>query len=469
MLNDVIRPVALGAVLCGVLLLTGCRFFERRPVGDSADYHITTLDGTDSLQDGSFYIQHQGGKYDALYFGQSSFQPGTTADADPSRVLWFGKDFACIPTMHKGEALVFRSGESLPETVSLERFEDIGYTIGICNMSASGSSGRYRFSTDPEDLNIDVQSDADRLCRLGSATALIDRIGHTSLRSGNISRGGTIVGLEEGRTYRTDVYIGTTIYPFDLVADVRAMLSMETAAISHYTLTSNSLATYSFPDGLESGYYLINGTGLLRYINSGKEWDESMDMAIPNGDLDAESEVESSPDPEKANDAVSVPFRLDRDSRVTVTVDYGVSGRSYRAGRALAAPTARLIGENGAYALNADGEKQTLSVTATLTEGQYVLQIAGLGGRTYTYRITRLSEGSQPSSEAQEAGSDGSSTSSAGPSSAGSREAQAASSDTPGRHASESGGAAGTDGTVSGQNPSGLTMAERLQRAAGTS
>ena len=459
------------ACLCASAL-TGCSFLSRDSEASGSVYHVYTESAVSDLTDGAFYVRNADGTYDRLYIGESSFQPGSGGSSDPSRVLWFGRDFDCIPTMHKGEDLVYHSSANLPETLSLERFDDIGYTVGICGLTPSSTSGRYMFSTDPGDLNIDVKSDADRLCRLGDQTALIDAIGHTSLRSGNISRGGTIVGLQEGKTYRTNVYIGTEIYPYDLVADVRAMLSMEDGSIDHYSLTESSLAVYSFPETYESGYYLVNGYGLVRYLKSETgDWNESMDMAVPNADIDAESEAESvSSDSGStpANDSASVPFTLDEGGSITVRVDYGVSGRSYLSGpgRKLAAPTARLVGTSGVYTLNDDGN-DVLSMTADLAAGQYTLQINGLGGRAYAYRVIRnVREGKKQDVAVSETSSDAASSESAssGKESSTADASSAASTELDGASEGASSSLAGSEGGGTDSGSSSLTMAERLQK-----
>lgn len=365
--------------------LCGCSVFQR----DAAQptHNIVTIDNIDNLVEGGYYVQH-GDVYYKLYLGSASFSKGSTSSsANDNRVAWFGEDYDKIPTMYKGDSIVFHTSEPFEESFTIERFEDIGYTIGICNMQKM-DSGRYSFSTNPEDLDVNNKSDARQLCEEGDAVAVFDRIGGTDLRSGNISRSGTVVGLTKGKTYSCDIYFGTNIHKYKLTADVRALSSMEVVKLSDYTYTQSKTITFNFPDYFNSGYYYVNGYGIVRYIANDVEFSEDMDMNIPNvypedKEQKADDTSSKSSTPDYVTDIREENFSLANDAEVTVTVNYEIPEDT----TGLDTPVAKIIGEYNVYTL---GKKEdgTLSGTYNLDAGEYTIQIIDLSGRSYTYKVT---------------------------------------------------------------------------------
>ena len=51
-------------------------------------------------------------------------------------------------------------------------------------------------------------------------------------------------------------------------------------------------------------------------------------------------------------------------------------------------PTAKVIGEHAVYSLS-PGKEGELTMTAVLPAGDYTLEITGLNGRAYNYRVTK--------------------------------------------------------------------------------
>ena len=380
-------------VICALLCasaMTGCSLisdiFIRTP-SSGGTYDVTVVGSVNEIEDGGYYVEKSNGEYHRLYFGRATFY-GRSDSVSPERVAWFGKDYSRIPTMHKGERIVYRSASEFGSTFTIERFEDIGYTVGISGLNKT-STGRYAFSSDRSRGNIDPDSSAGVLYSLGEHQLTIERIGGIDLRSGNISRAGTVIGLTEGKSYETDIYIGTDVMTYSLVADVRALVSMESYTTSDYKYDRSHVISFELPDGLENGYYFIDGFGFVRYINSDREYDESMDMNIPNGE-DVGSETgddEKEPSPESAADEVrSSTFRMDTKENVKIVLTYSASKKA-----SVPPPSARVIGEYGVYTLNPD-EDNTLSGIFTLPSGDYRIEISGLYGRSYEYKVIKTGE-----------------------------------------------------------------------------
>lgn len=370
--------IALSAILA--FGLTGCgNKSSENKIG------VATFKDIDQLADGGYYVRH-GDVYYQPYFGQTSFTPDRTVTAkDDKRIAWYGEDYANIPTMNKGDTIVYHSTQPFTEGLTIERFEDLGYTVGICQMKEA-SSGRYSFATDSRSFNVDIKSDAGTLCQNGETSATFDKIGGVNLRAGNISRAGTIIGLSKGKTYDCDIYIGTDLHECKIKADVKALCSMEVFDITDYSFNRSKTITFKFPKNLQSGYYNIGGFGIVRYINSAKgKFSESMDMNIPNDieNLYANVDKPSIDDLEDyTEDIKEETFTLDEDTDVTVSVIYQDS-KDYTD-----APVVKVVGSEAAYTLSA-GKDNELTSSLSLKSGTYTIKLIGLGNRTYSYRVTR--------------------------------------------------------------------------------
>lgn len=388
--------IALSAILA--IGLTGCgNKSSENKIG------VTTFKDIDQLADGGYYVRH-GDVYYQPYFGQTSFTPDRTVTAkDDKRVAWYGEDYANIPTMNKGDTIVYHSTQPFTEGITIERFEDFGYTVGICQMKEA-SSGRYSFATDSRSFNVDIKSDAGSLCQNGETTATFDKIGGVNLRAGNISRAGTVVGLSKNKTYDCDIYIGTDLHEYKIKADVKALCSMEVFEIKDYSFNRSKTITFKFPKNLQSGYYNVGGFGIVRYINSAKgEFSESMDMNIPNDieNLYADVDEPSINDLEDyTEDIKEETFTLNEDTDVTVSVIYQDS-KDYTE-----APVVKVVGSEAAYTLSA-GKDNELTSSLSLKSGTYTIKLIGLGNRTYSYRVTK---NKQKETEVQSGAGTGSNT-----------------------------------------------------------
>ena len=249
-------------------------------------------------------------------------------------------------------------------------------------MKESGT-GRYKFSTNPENMQIDMNASTGVLYRLGDHTATMDRIGDIELRKGNISRAGTVVGLERGKTYATEVYIGTDVNKYSFVADVRAFVSSDVCTLNDYSYTQGNTVSIAFPDWFHSGYYFVGGYGIVRYVASDREFSENMDMNIPN---DPAQPVDDDDDSMEASETVK--FRTDREEEITVQVTFEPEKGEGDGYGSIPDPTAKVIGEHAVYSLS-PGKEGELTMTAVLPAGDYTLEITGLNGRAYNYRVTK--------------------------------------------------------------------------------
>lgn len=386
------KIIAMLCVIACLLSTTGCSvisgIFIRNPNGNKNGYDVTVLKSVSDIENNSFYVEKSNGEYHRAYIGKSTFERGVKSSRNP--VAWFGKDYGRIPTMNKGERIVFRSSEEFSPKFDIYRFEDLGYTIGICGLKKT-DTGRYSFSTYSKDRNIAEDSSAGVLYKLGEHVATIDMIGGIELRSGNISKAGTVIGLEKGKTYQTDIYIGTDVMPYSLIADIRALSLMEEHEITDFKYEKNHVVSIEFPSWFESGYYYVGDFGFVKYIASDKEFSENIDMNIPNdpamkkrGENNKET-AEQDPREITGDYKRTASFRIDNDENVKIVLTYTSSSVDADP------PTAKVYGEYGIYTLNPSGDTE-LSGEFFLPSGDYTMEISGLYGRSYEYKVLRLSD-----------------------------------------------------------------------------
>ena len=265
----------------------------------SASVSRTRPDGTpmteyqvyeNSIADGVFYVRHSDSVCEPVYFGEATFDKGSiSATSNDKRVLWFASDYERIPTLYKGESLIYYTKGLLNESFNYERFEDFGYSIGLRGLEET-DSGRYKVYTDPAKKCSYPGSDADKILEIQNKTVIIDSIGNVPMRVNDkegsneqsVTRCGSVAHLSNGEKYSVKVYEGTVEHDYIMTANIRIMASMSGVESADYSFIDNNKISLKLPESFHSGYYLINGAGLFRYID-GTSFDEaSTDMNIPN-------------------------------------------------------------------------------------------------------------------------------------------------------------------------------------------
>lgn len=244
-----------------------------------------------NIKDGEYYILHSDNTIDPLYLGDPSFEDIATAPSD-SRTIWFKEDWDQVPTMYLGDSLVFYSTKELDEQFTYERFEDYGYTVGVRNLKETQSK-RYSVGTKADDKNTYPEGDTDELLLLSNENVIIDKFAGVDLRAPEepnpiedieikeeapVTRSGTIKGLNKDGIYEAEVWDGTKKYVYKWKADVRALGSMEVYQTNDYEFTSDILIKATIPEEFKTGYYMINGAGLFRYVKDSTHYDENTDF-----------------------------------------------------------------------------------------------------------------------------------------------------------------------------------------------
>lgn len=241
---------------------------------EAALYTLTPL-SLSNLQGGSYYIKNGDSFYAVasgwLYSSKKNDTLIPTAASPTERVLLFGKDDTLIPTLYRGDSLIYKSvgGEAIPTDFYLERFKDEGYTIGIRGLADTNENGKYNTTVNSKTTFYPNSSLASLGLNDGISLTL-DKINGKALTAASVSTVGTVTGLTKGTSYKLDLYGGTVYVATQAVADVHAMSSYELYDLKDYTMSQDNYVCITLPDYLWTGYYYINGAGLFRYVNADK-------------------------------------------------------------------------------------------------------------------------------------------------------------------------------------------------------
>lgn len=190
------------------------------------------------------------------------------------RVYWMlGQDDNKIPTLYKGDELIYYSDTEIPAKYEFERFYDHGYSIGIWGLRETiKGSENYSLSSDNQET-IGVKSGST--CEFLTSTLTQDdkvvsltSVGDIKVNASNVSKSGTVKGLLYGSKYDATFYLGTERYVKQVVADTRIFSSFEKTTFSsnQYEFIGKGIIKIKLPEYLKTGYYMINGIGMFRYI-----------------------------------------------------------------------------------------------------------------------------------------------------------------------------------------------------------
>ncbi len=256
--SNVIKTMMVGMLMVCSTFLCACKtqIFEV-----AAPTEAQYESGSDMMLD-TFYVKN-GTKFAKVYYPNGTAN-GVARSVKGDRILYMLEDQPMIPTHYKGEIIAYSSKSASLENVSLERFMDMGYSLGIYG-------GKY------EDDNLYHFSVKKNLCIGSNAEEVFGKVVSDEIRVisingepiGNIldKESGVITGLNQAEKYLIEFYSGTFYYRQVIIADTQFLKAYE---ISNYDSmyisdTQNGYMCFETPQNLKSGYYFINGTGLFLY------------------------------------------------------------------------------------------------------------------------------------------------------------------------------------------------------------
>lgn len=381
-----IKVIAVASIL--TLTLSSCSLFRRDVPTDVVDNSVVVVNNINDLSEDTFYVGKQNGKFYRLYMGAGSFVPQRGSNSTkPTNVLWFKEDYDKIPTMKQGDFIVYHSNSLLKQNLAVNRLYDLGYTIGIAKLKKQENQDHYYFSAVPDSLNVMTTSSAAQTLELNSEKVVLDKMGETPIRSGNVSQSGTVKGLTKDSIYKVWIYRGTKAHQYNIIADTRAFGMAEKDTLSKYEFHGENTVRFQFPAYYNPGYYMIDGFGLVRYIKDNEKFSDDIDMNIPNV-YPTKQEIENGLDIYDntayvdTSDVTTQTFNVLEDGEYYINVDYNNSEDEEKGYKV---PTVKLVGPDRSIPVPhvKDG---LFELKIELNAGDYEIQIIGLHGRTYTYK-----------------------------------------------------------------------------------
>lgn len=269
------------------------------------------------LENNSMYVKDGTGFY-APYDAEKTFTTSNAANRD-NRIIWMEQtEEAFVPTLYKGECLAYVSSSSTPSGITLERFKDCGYSVGIIGFSATESGQILQYTTSLK--NLKTTSDAyKKFNEINASNITISDIDGKGIEENDFSYGGFIANMEYGKTYSLGIYVGSYYKEHLVEADTKILVSDSSVILSDISLTRNGYYSIHIPDDMESGYYYIQDFGIFRYVNMDKqsavkeqelELNKGLQTAI--NDVGTDRAADISKEIEVENDCDKLTIRVER-------------------------------------------------------------------------------------------------------------------------------------------------------------
>lgn len=267
-----IAIAAIGAAVC--LFLCACdtdtQWFEgeKDPLAPMS---------ADQLEKDWYYVK-QGTRFYKT-FCPDKFKISVNNQDNPHRIIPLVSNEDHIPKQYIGEGLAYSTDKQLDTEIVLERYKDLGYSLGLYNAEFD-DSGYLTF----KDSSIAEGSELQQL--LDEHQAQEYRI--TAINGIPVDKsivdvnGGCIVGLEENGLYNVEIYAGTSFVQENIHADTKMLQSFELFYFdrSYFDLADHSYLYFSTPDDLKSGYYVAGGTGIFKYYDHKRGESDDVDMNV---------------------------------------------------------------------------------------------------------------------------------------------------------------------------------------------
>lgn len=232
-----------------------------------------------NLVSGNYYVLHDG-----FYYPLASYVNNYENDKPEDRVNKKRQQYFTteneieIPTLYDGDQLIYYSTDTLLDTITWERYYDIGYTIGCYNIKQLTNTRSYLKIAKDDDICILPDSELYEIYNLGVDNALLDKIGDTTITEDMVEDG--LIkpeNLQKSGQYDLEVYAGTYYNHYLTTANMHAFRAYELYASVEYETLRDCFYRVEIPDYFVTGYYDVNGNGMLRLVR-GTSYSENTDF-----------------------------------------------------------------------------------------------------------------------------------------------------------------------------------------------
>lgn len=255
-----IKQMAISTLFCiTTLFLTGCadiQIFEEPEITHAVEVSDR------EMRMGAFYVKN-GTKFAEVYKPLGNCT-NAAKKMQSNRVFYMLEDQDMIPVHYKNEIIAYSSVSADLKRVTLERFKDMGHSLGIYGGTIE-DDGLYHFNIEK---NVAVGSDAERIFEnVVSEEIRLKSIGGLDIANFIDKETGIIIKLKANEKYLVEFYAGTYFYRTAFTADTQFLKAFELYTYDNEYIedTINGYMSFNTPNYLKSGYYNINGTGLFLY------------------------------------------------------------------------------------------------------------------------------------------------------------------------------------------------------------
>lgn len=298
-------------------LLSGCERVQLFETHTDPNLLIGVKDS--EIKDKTYYVKDKTTFY-PVYLPERGNAKQQAQALNETRVFATLKDDALIPTHYSDEFIAYTSDDLSFQSADLERFMDLGYSLGCYNgkRMSDGSiyiSRRDGLVTDSSfaDAIGDAQSEDIRIVSVDGKSITDDQF---------YKKAGIITGLEKDTVYTVGFYIGTKYNEMDITADTHlyAAFEMFNYGSDYISDTQNGYRCFSTPTDLKNGYYNINGSGMFRYLNYTK--DQKIDIDSINMNESYYTDEKSKIEAYSRQYKISVPKRV---KNMKIKVSFSIS------------------------------------------------------------------------------------------------------------------------------------------------
>ena len=169
-----------------------------------------------------------------------------------------------IPVITGNNLLIYIDEDSaIPSEFEFEKFADGGYTFGGTFYSTDNSKGlRVAGGSYGEPYAPESSMKEEWSGKSNVSLYSLDTLGEIPISERNLDFNGAFQGLEKGKTYEFQCYVGTKYETVSVEADTHYFISESVLRMSQkdcVNKTKNGFVIISMPKDLPSGYYLVNG------------------------------------------------------------------------------------------------------------------------------------------------------------------------------------------------------------------
>lgn len=256
-----------------MFLLSGCTP-KKIFVSEADKYKLVPLKDNE-LETELYYIK-DGAKFFATYEPKGA---QTTAGAfSKSSYYWLTKDKTLIPSLYSDELIAYASQKvANMETVELQRYYDVGYSIGIYGGSFD-KDGYYCINLSKN--VVDKSSAYNALKKASSKDIRIISVNNIPIDKKMLNDGGIFKDIKQGETVEIGYYAGTYFETAVIEADYYFLQAYETVQITQIQSTKNGYLALMMPEDAKSGYYKIKDGGIFKYYayEKGEKTDNDENM-----------------------------------------------------------------------------------------------------------------------------------------------------------------------------------------------